>query len=180
MNLIRSKQSIKSRRLITILLIVILAGLLCSCATMTHFPVDNADQSAFPGKLTPSEAVAFIQKEARPSSSDADRGSFVLDERGFSFAKTEKVEKEQTINGVKAIVEHEETQVHHVAWQSITRIDPYLKETFIGDLFGVRLLFLTNRLVFAQRMNFSTELNLYCDDYEELTYMVAALQTLMK
>lgn len=41
--------------------------------------------------------------------------SFVLNERGLSFAKTEKVEKEQTTNGVKTIVEYEETQVHHVA-----------------------------------------------------------------
>lgn len=131
-------------------------------------------------QLTTAQAVAIIQKEARASSTDADHGSFVLDEKGFSFAKTEKVEKEQVINGLKTTVELEETQVHHVAWQSVTRIDPYLKETFIGDLYGVRLLFLTGRVVFAQRMNFNTELNLYCDNHEELSYLVAALQTLIK
>lgn len=104
----------------------------------------------------------------------------MLDRNGFSFAKTVKKTKKQTINGVHTDVEYEETQVHHVPWQSVTRIDPYLKETFIGDLYGVRLLFLTSRVVFAQLMNYNTELDLYCDNYEEVTHVVAALHTLMK
>lgn len=175
MNSIHSKNPVKRGPFVTILPIVILVGLLCSCATVTHFPVDMAKDV----QLTPIQAVEFIQKEARASSSDADYGSFVLDKNGFSFAKTVKKTKKQTIDGVTAEAEYEETQVHHVPWQSVTRIDPYLKETFIGDLYGARLLFLTGRVVFAQRMNFNTELDLYCDNQEELSYLVAALQTLM-
>ena len=169
-------KSVNRSNFSTLLMLTIAGLFLHACATVTHFPSDMAKDV----KLTPAQAVKIIQKEARASSSDADYSSFVLDERGFSFAKTEKVEREQTINGVKTTVEHEETQVHHVAWQSVTRIDPYLKETFMGDLYGVRLLFLTSRVVFAQRMNFHTELNLYCDNYEELSSVVAALKTLIK
>lgn len=159
-----------------LLLLTVSSLFLSACATVTHFPAGMAKQV----RLTPAQAAAIIQKNTRASSSDADYGTFVVDEKGFSFAKTEKVEEVQTIDGVETTVEYEQTQVYHVAWQSINRIDPYLKQTFIGDLYGVRLLFLTSRVVFAQRMDFSTELDLYCSNYEELSYVVAALQTLMK
>ena len=180
MNSIFSEKSLKYGRFIRIpLIVIILAGVLCSCATMTHYPVDIADQSAFSGKWTPDDAVAFIQKETQASSSDADYRSFVLDKNGFSFAKTVKKTKKQTINGVSTDVEYEETQVHHVPWQSVTRIDPYLKGTFIGDLYGVQLQFTSSKVVSALRQNISAELDLYCDNYEELTHVVAALHTLM-
>ena len=174
-----SEKSFKNSHLVIVFLIIISAGVLCSCATMTHYPVDIADQSAFAGNLTPGDAVAFIQKEARASGLDADYRSFVLDKNGFSFAKTVKKTKKQTVNGVTADVEYQETQVHHVPWQSVTRIDPYLKETFIGDLYGVQLQFTSSKVVSALRQNISAKLDLYCDNYEKLTHVVAALHTLM-
>jgi len=160
MNSIFSEKSLKYGRFIRIpLIVIILAGVLCSCATMTHYPVDIADQSAFSGKWTPDDAVAFIQKETQASSSDADYRSFVLDKNGFSFAKTVKKTKKQTINGVTSEIEYE--------------------ETFIGDLYGVQLQFTSSKVVSALRQNISAELDLYCDNYEELTHVVAALHTLM-
>lgn len=175
MNSIHSKKPVKRGPFVTILPIVILVGLLCSCATVTHFPVDMAKDV----QLTPIQAVEFIQKETRASGIDADYRSFVLDKNGFSFAKTVKKTKKQTVNGVTAEVEYEETQVHHVPWQSVTRIDPYLKETFIGDIYGVQLQFTSSKVVSALRQNISSKLDLYCDNYEELTHAVTALHTLM-
>lgn len=179
MNSSFSEKSLNRGHFIIIFIMVLAMGLLSSCATMTHYPVDIANQSGYAGKLTLGEAMAFIQKEARASGLDADYGSFVLDKNGFSFAKTVKKTKKQTVNGISADVEYQETQVHHVPWQSVTRIDPYLKETFIGDLYGVQLKFTSSKVVSALRQNIRSELDLYCDSYEELTHVVAALHILM-
>lgn len=157
-------------------LIVISIGLLSACATMTHYPNNMAKGI----KFTSTEAATFIRKEARASQSDADYGSFVLDTKGFSFVKTVKKKKKRKSNGITAIVEYEEAQVHHVSWQSVNSIDPYLKETFIGDLYGVQLQFTSNRVVSTLRQKISTNLDLYCDNYEELAHVVAALHTLMR
>ncbi len=175
MNPVFSITSLKHRRFIMFLLMVISVGLLSACATMIHYPTDMAKGV----KFSPAEAVVFVRKEARASQSDADYGSFVLDTKGFSFAKTVKKKKKRKSNGITAIVEYEEAQVHHVSWQSVNRIDPYLKETFIGELYGVQLQFTSSRVVSSLRQNISAELDLYCDNYEELTRVVAALQTLI-
>lgn len=57
----------RGRPIRMLLIVIILAGVLCSCATMTHYPADIADQSPLVGKMTSDDAVAFIQKETRAS-----------------------------------------------------------------------------------------------------------------
>lgn len=158
----------------TLLMFIITSLFLNACATATHFPLDMAKGV----KFSPAEAVAFIRKEARASGTDADYGSFVLDTKGFSFTKTVKKIKKQKKNGLTANVEYQEAQVHHVSWHSVNRIDPYLKETFIGDLYGVQLQFISSKVVSNLRQRISTNLDLYCDNLDELTRVVAALQTL--
>ncbi len=158
------------------LLLFIFTGLFFNaCATATHFPPEIAKDV----RLTPTQAVAVIKKEARASGTDADYGSFGLDTRGFSFTKTVKKTRKRKASGITGNVEYQEIQVHRAPWQSVFRIDPYLKETFIGDLYGVELKFISIKTVSGLQEEISTNLDLFCDDYEEMTRIVAALQTLI-
>lgn len=84
------------------------------------------------------------------------------------------------IKGEIVEIEFDETRIQQVAWQSISNLEPYLKNTIIGDLYGVRLeLIASNYLSTTQYGSSGTELNLYCGNYDDLTMVVAALQTLI-
>ena len=119
--------------------IAVLTGLLTACATMTTFSPDIADQSGLSGQMTPDEAVAIIRTKASASGVDADHGSFMIDGKGLSFAKTDTVKKKIKFKGEIVEIEFDETRIQQVAWQSISKLEPYLKNTIVGDLYGVRL-----------------------------------------
>jgi len=159
--------------------IAFLTGLLTACATMTTFSPDIADQSGLSGRMTPDEAVAIIRTKASASGLDADHGSFMIDGKGFGFAKTDTVTKKVKFKGEIIEIEFDETRIQQVAWQSIAKLEPFLKNTIIGDLYGVRLELLASNYISAPRYGGSTELNLYCGNYNDLTAVVAALQTLI-
>ena len=76
-------------------------------------------------------------------------------------------------------MEFDETRIQQVAWQSIAKLEPYLKNTIIGDLYGVRLELIASNYISGTRYDSGTELNLYCDNYNDLASVVAALQTLI-
>ena len=159
--------------------VAVLTGLLTACATMTTFSPDIADQSGLSGQMTPDEAVAIIRTKASASGVDADHGSFMIDGKGLSFAKTDTVKKKIKFKGEIVEIEFDETRIQQVAWQSISKLEPYLKNTIVGDLYGVSLELLASNYISAPRYGGSTELNLHCGNYNDLTAVVAALQTLI-
>ncbi len=121
--------------------------------------------------------MLLVLRQAR-SGYPADYRSFLPDEWGFTFGRTEVFEQRIWVNGEPVVIEAEETLVYQIPWPSVATMQPFVSRSVLGEQFGIRLSFLPRYPVGTTRLRSVSELTLYDSTYSGLVDLLAALHVL--
>jgi hypothetical protein len=162
-------------------LLIFLAGaLLTGCVTVTPLTPDIAKESAFYGKLTPASAVELIRAKTSVSGEYADYNTFLLDEKGFSYAKTRRETRTKFVDGKPIKTDYTLTNTRNVPWGAVNGILPFLGKSQLGESYIVQLDFDVMTIQYARRVSSRLKIELRCRNYQNMTDVVAALRLLTK
>lgn len=161
-------------------LLLLAAGLLAGCSTITTYPLDIASESPVSGTMTEAEAVQIIKTRVRVSGEIADYRSFLVDERGFSYTKTSEKTKTEWKKDKPNRVKSTHTLTRNVPWNAVVDLDPYLEQydMVLGDAYRVRMRFNITEVQYGQRTRSKETFEMSCKCYEDLVDVVAALRFL--
>ena len=156
--------------------------LLTSCSTITPYPLDVSKQSQYFGNMTPDLAVDIIKHDVSISGEEADYRSFLVDEQGFSYAKTTEKTRTEWKDGKAKEYKSSSTSTRHVPWTAITEIEPFMEHynKVFSDRYRVRVKFKITSVKYGQRSHDKEDLEFNCKDETALADVVAAVRFLSK
>ncbi|MBI5584965.1 MAG: hypothetical protein HY892_14225 [Deltaproteobacteria bacterium] len=161
--------------------ILVLTVLFSACATV-DYSLDTAKESPFYGKIDKRQAAEIVMKQASPSGSQADSGTFMADAVGMSFRKTEKKKRTETRNNKPVQVEYQEVITRNVPWEAVLEIRPRHSDYgSLGLVYVINLVYRFTTLDTYGRHQETAAIDFYCSNSRErFVNVLAALRTLIQ
>ena len=163
------------------LLAIWLMAFLTGCSTVTPYTMDVAKRSALFGKLTPQQAADVIRAKASIGGSDADSGTFVADQEGFSYTKTTQETKTEWQGRKPVEKKYTSTLTRNIPWNAIASLEAFREEyeiKLLGTFHRVHVTFDTIAVVDSKRVRERHDLTFTCRTSDDLADVLAALRVL--